>query len=185
MDDNYQSRMRREIATIVILLICLGITTYALVKSSVELNNNLFNTGRISLEINNGKPLQFKDVNGNEITCVEPGMDITAEVSITNTGSGDMWYRVYFDEVSGELVDSLKVTVKDGTDVLYTGRMDELTRITSRTMNELMEPGEVKYLTVELEFIDSSDNQYQSKDLSFVMKADATQVKNNPKKEFE
>ena len=45
------------IITIIILAVCLCITTFALVYETVSVENNLFHTGEVKINLNDGKPV--------------------------------------------------------------------------------------------------------------------------------
>ena len=59
------------IVAIVILALCLCITTFALVYASVSVNNNIFHTGEVKINLNNGKPV----IQEHEF-LFEPGMTV-------------------------------------------------------------------------------------------------------------
>ena len=54
-------------------------------------------------------------------------MTVNKDFTLSNTGTADVYYKLYFRDVSGELADVLEVTLTDGSDVLYTGTLSGLT----------------------------------------------------------
>ena len=111
------------IVAIVILALCLCITTFALVYASVSVNNNIFHTGEVKINLNNGKPV----IQEHEF-LFEPGMTVVKDFFVENESTWDVYYRLYLDNVSGGLADVLTITVKDGDKTLYSGTANELTR---------------------------------------------------------
>ena len=87
----------RSVLTIVLLIIGLTITTYALMSESVSIREHSFSTGKMKINLNDGKTLRFQDVNGNDISYFEPGMTFKADFFVRNDGSNDMYYKIYFD----------------------------------------------------------------------------------------
>ena len=50
-------KLRRNIFTIVLLAICLAITTFALIYSMISVDDNLFNTGKVEIDLNGQKQI--------------------------------------------------------------------------------------------------------------------------------
>lgn len=50
-------KLTASVAAVIVLAICLCITTFALVYSTVAADNNLFRTGVIKINLNDGKPV--------------------------------------------------------------------------------------------------------------------------------
>ena len=46
-----------SVAAVIVLAVCLCITTFALVYSTVAMDNNLFQTGEIKIDLNGGQPV--------------------------------------------------------------------------------------------------------------------------------
>ena len=101
-------------ATIVVLAVCLCITTFALVYSTVAVDNNLFQTGEIRVNLNDGKPVIEEDE-----FLFEPGMTVEKDFFLENQGTWDVYYKLYLDNVEGGLADVLDVAIRDGDTVLY------------------------------------------------------------------
>ncbi len=167
------------IVTIVILAICLVITTFALVYASVSVENNLFHTGKININLNDGKPV----IREHEF-LFEPGMTVKKDFFIENDSTWDAYYRLYLDDVSGGLADVLAVTVKDGDKVLYSGTANELTKQDVTAADDMLKIGQRRNLTVYFHYPENEGNNTQNLDLTFTMCAEATQTKNNPNRLF-
>lgn len=110
-------RLTGGIVAIVVLAICLALTTFALVYTTVAVENNLFHTGEVKLNLNDGHPV----IREHEF-LFEPGMTVQKTFFIENDSTWDVYYRLYLDNVSGGLADVLTVTILDGDRVLYTAR---------------------------------------------------------------
>lgn len=167
------------IIAIVILAVCLLITTFALVYASVSVENNLFHTGEVKLNLNDGKSL----IQEHEFVF-EPGMTVNKDFFIENDSTWDVYYRLYLDNVSGGLADVLTVTVKDGEKILYSGTANELTEHSAIAADDTLKIGQRRNLTVVFYYPENKGNDTQNLDLTFTMCADATQTKNNPNKLF-
>lgn len=167
------------IVAIVILAICLLITTFALVYASVSVENNLFHTGKIKINLNGGKPV----IREHEF-IFEPGMTVKKDFFIENDSTWDAYYRLYLDDVSGGLGSVLKITVKDGDKVLYSGTANELTEKNTVAADDTLKIGQRRNLTVYFYYPENEGNNTQNLDLTFTMCAEATQTKNNPNKLF-
>ena len=56
-DSSLSKKLRAQIIVIIALLVCLVITTFALVYSTLTLENNLFSTGEVAITLNDSKPV--------------------------------------------------------------------------------------------------------------------------------
>lgn len=167
------------IIAIIALAVCLCITTFALVYASVSMENNLFHTGKVKINLNDGKPV----IREHEF-LFEPGMTVEKNFFIENDSTWDVYYRLYLDNVSGGLAEVLTVTVKDGTKTLYSGTANELTRQNVVAADDTLKIGQRRNLTVVFHYPETAGNDTQSSDLTFTLCAEATQTKKNPNKLF-
>ena len=179
-DTNTAKKLTGGIITIIVLAICLCFTTFALVWATVSVENNLFHTGSVDINLNDGKPVIH------EIEFIfEPGMTVKKEFFIENNSTWSVYYKIYFDNVSGGLGDVLRITVKDGEKTLYTGTANELNRQSVTAADDILQMKEKKTLTVVFYYPEDKGNDTQNLDLSFTICADATQTKNNPNRLFD
>lgn len=167
------------IVAIVLLTVCLCITTFALVYASVSVENNLFHTGEVKINLNNGEPV----IREHEF-LFEPGMTVRKEFFIENESTWDVYYRIYLGNLSGGLADVLDITVRDGDKILYSGTASELTRQNVAAADDTLKIGQRRNLTVTFYYPEEKGNDTQNLDLTFTMCAEATQTKNNPNKLF-
>ena len=172
-------RLIGGIIAIIVLALCLCVTTFALVYASVSVEDNLFHTGEVKINLNDGKPV----IREHEF-IFEPGMTVKKDFFIENDSTWDVYYRPYLDNISGGLADVLTVTIKDGDKVLYTGTANELTRQNVAAADDTLKIGQRRNLTVIFHYPENSGNKTQKLDLAFTMCAEATQTKNNPNKLF-
>lgn len=173
-------RLTRGIATIIALTFCLIVTTFALVWVEVSVDNNTFHTGKISINLNDGKAIIREDEYN-----FEPGMTVEKQFFIKNESTFSIYYKLYLDEVSGGLADVLELSIKDGDKVLYTGTANELKKENGSAAIDVLEINEKKILTFVFYFPKEKGNEAQKMDLSFTLCADGVQTKNNPSKEFD
>ena len=173
-------RLTGGIIAIVALAVCLCITTFALVYASVSVENNLFHTGKVKINLNDGKPV----IREHEF-IFEPGMTVKKDFFIENDSTWDVYYRIYLENVSGGLKDVLEITVKDGDRALYSGTASELTQQNVTAADDTLKIGQKRNLTVYFHFPEDKGNETQNRDLTFTMCAEATQTKKNPNRQFD
>lgn len=173
-------KLTAGIITIIVLSICLCITTFALIYASVTVENNLFETGTIKINLNDGKPVITEDE-----FIFEPGMTVERPFFIENKGTWAVYYKIYFDKVEGGLKDVLEITIKDGETVLWEGTAGQLTKDKVKVAESELAAGQKKELKMYFYFPPEKGNEAQNLDLAFELRADATQTKNNPDKAFD
>lgn len=173
-------RLTGGIAAIVVLAICLALTTFALVYTTVAVENNLFHTGEVKLNLNDGHPV----IREHEF-LFEPGMTVQKTFFIENDSTWDVYYRLYLDNVSGGLADVLTVTILDGDRVLYTGTAAQLAGRQTTAADDILRLRQRKELTAVFHFPEDKGNATQNLDLTFTLCAEATQTKNNPNRLFD
>ena len=78
----------------------------------------------------------------------------------------------------------LSITIKDGDRTIFTGNMKDMDRTHTQPVDDVLSINEQKTLTIIFSFDEEADNRYMSKELSFALMAEGTQVRNNPNKEF-
>ena len=173
-------KLTASVVAIVVLIICLCITTFALIYSAVAVENNLFQTGTVQINLNNGQPVIEEDE-----FLFEPGMTVEKNFFIENQSTCDVYYRLYFDNTEGNLADVLDVTIQDGDTILYHGKASDLTKNQVSVSSEILRLHQRQELTITFHYPEGSGNSTQNQYLSFDLKADAVQIKNNPDKLFE
>lgn len=178
-EKNTEKKLTGGIVTIIVLSICLCITTFALVWASVSVENNLFHTGSVELNLNNGKPV----IHEREF-MFEPGMTVKKDFFIENNSTQSVYYKLYLDQISGGLADVLEISIKDGDKLLYQGTATEINR-QGAAADDILQIKEKKTLTIVFYFPEDKGNNTQNLDLTFTLCADATQTKNNPNKLFD
>ncbi len=172
-------KLTAGIIAIIVLSVCLCITTFALIYASVTIDENLFHTGTVKINLNDYKPvIEESDF------LFEPGMTVKKDFFVKNESTEDVYYRIYFDEVSGGLRDILEITIKDGETVLWQGTANELTRDkVAAAQNELAKNAR-RDLQISFYYPPDSGNEGQGLDLEFELCAEATQTKNNDERKF-
>jgi hypothetical protein len=177
--NSLRKRAKQTLAFAAALLIVLAVSTYALSKASVSVNDHSVATGTIAIDINNGKPVITEDE-----FLFEPGMRVIKDFTVTNEGTADAWYKVYFDEVEGELSKVLLISVYDQDQTYYSGSVLDFASVEDVDYFGSIEPGETKTLTLKIEYPKTAGNETKNQTMSFVLNAIAVQVKNNPDKQF-
>lgn len=180
MPNNATSKkLTASVVTVVILAVCLCITTFALVWATVSVESNLFHTGIVRINLNDGKPV----IEEHEF-LFEPGMTVKKDFFIENQSTWDVYYKLYFTEVEGGLADVLEITVKNGEKILYNGKAGDLTKENVGAADDILKLNERRNLTVYFHFPEEAGNRTQNLVLTFSMRADAVQTKNNPDRLF-
>lgn len=169
-----------SVIILIILSVALCITTFALVWATVSVDNNMFHTGIVKINLNDGKPI----IEEHEL-LFEPGITVKKDFFIENQSTDDVYYKLYFGEIDGLLADVLEITIMDGDRILYSGLIKELTKRNVGVVGEALKVNEKKNLTVCFHFPESVGNSAQNLYLSFSMNADAVQTKNNPNRVFD
>lgn len=172
-------RLTGGIIAVITLAICLFFTTFALVFASVSIENNFFTTGTVEINLNDDKQIISEDE-----FLFEPGVTVRKDFFVENKSSCSVYYRIYFDSVSGGLSDVLEITIKDGEKVLYSGTSRTLGEQSVLAADDILLQNEKRNLTVCFHFPENGENTAQNASLNFTVCAEATQVKNNPNKLF-
>lgn len=172
-------KLTASVVAVIFLAICLCMTTFALVWATVSVDNNLFHTGMVKINLNDGKPV----IEEHEF-LFEPGMTVKKDFFIENQSTWDVYYKLYFTDVEGGLANVLDITVKDGDRTLYQGKASDLTRENVGAADDVLRLNERRELTVYFHFPEEAGNRTQNLVLTFSMSADAVQTKNNPNKLF-
>ena len=110
-------------------------------------------------------------------------MTIKKSFFIKNESTIDVYYKLYLENIEGDLKDIVVITIKEGNTTLYSDIASNLTKqnvIESYELNK----DETKNLTIYFYYPSNSNNKGQNKDLSFNLSVDVTQQKNNPNKLF-
>lgn len=175
-----EKKLKVGIITIIVLIICLCITTFALAFATVSVENNIFSTATVSINLNNGAPVIDEDQ-----VYFAPGTAVQKEFFIMNTGSVDAWYKLYFTNVSGSLAERIEVTIANGSDVIYKGLLASLSEENVNSTDDALAVGEKRVLTITFYMPVGTTDEYQNGLLTFDISADAVQKKNNPDRLFD
>ncbi len=166
-------QLKKSIVLILLLSLCLCFTSAALVYSVVVVEDNVFATGTVKINLNDGKSV----IKENEF-LFEPGMTVKKEFFIENQSTCDVYYKLYFNNVDGGLADVLQIKICDGQEVLLSGTPKELGRKEVLPTDDVLSLGEKKELQIYFYFPSNIDNGSQNSHLSFDLSADAVQTKN-------
>lgn len=183
-------RLTRGILIIILLAICLCVTSYALVLATVRVEQNFFQTGTVKLDLNGGQPVIQADL-------FEPGATLKKDFYLKNDSTDSVYYKLYFKNVYGGLADVIEVTITERVDdgvrpeqvppekILYSGVASQLTKDKLAAAEDDLGLGETKYFSVFFHFPAAAGNSAQDLTLAFDLCAEAVQTRNNPNKLFE
>lgn len=175
-----QKRIFKSSCLVIIFLTALAVSTVALWYSSVAVEENTFQTGTLSINLNDGSPVITE-----EDFLFEPGATIVKEFFIENESTTEVYYRIYFEKLDGVLLDVLEVSIQDGDDIIYNGGATGLTRENAAISKEALSIGEKVWLSAVFHLPEDAGNAAQEEALYFDLCADAVQTKNNPDKLFD
>lgn len=172
-------KLQINIVTLIILCLGLCITSFAISYTMIkyEIHNNSFQTGGIDIDLNGGKPIIPEGK-----WLLEPGMTIEEDFDITNKGSWEVFYKLYFEEVNGKLGDALEITIYEKGSpetILLNGKISNLVDADQLNIAGKLESGQKQVLTARFHFPKNEGNEYKGKTLQFKMSAIAVQTKNN------
>ena len=173
-------KLTRAIILAVFLAICLCITTYALVMAHISVKENRLQTGSVDINLNDGKPV----IEEHEF-LFEPGMTVIKDFFIQNESTCEVYYKLYFDKVTGGLANVLEITIQKGDKILYRGTAASLNLTKGAAADDVLGVGERRELTILFHYPEGADNSGQGHELTFDLCAKAVQTRNNEDKEFE
>ncbi len=173
-------KLTASVVIIMLLSICLAVTTFALILSMVSVQDNLFNTGRVKINLNDGRPV----IEEHEF-LFESGMTVKKDFFLKNESSCDIYYKLYLLNVSGGLADVLEIKICDKDKILFEGTAAELTKENVAAADDILRLNEIRKLQIYFHFPENAENEAQNLFLNFDLASDAVQTKNNPTKLFE
>lgn len=179
MDDNSAGKLIFSVIILIILLVTLSFVTFTLVYSIVSVDNNIFRTGSVSIDLNGGEPIiEAEDSN------FAPGMTIEETFYIQNDSSYSVYYKLYFRNLSGDMADVIDVTIYNGDEIIYEGKPSDLVKDKVKAANDELRINERRELKIVFVFPEEAGNLIDPM-FTFDLCADATQTKNNPEKLFD
>ena len=178
-DRDTSRRLIFNIVTVIALAVCFTITTFAITRK-YAVSHGIFLTGEVKININDGLPI----INSDDL-LLEPGMTIEKEFFVKNEGDCDVYFKVYFDNVDGELANVLNIKVMDGDSILFNGTPKKFTKLSTTTADNVLKQDETRKLKISFYYPEAEGNAEQGSELSFNLCAQAVQAKNNANKDFE
>lgn len=175
-----EKKIKLSITSILVLFICLCVTTSAIMLSKLEIADNYYQTGTVEINLNDGEPVIKIDE-----YQFEPGVTVKKEFFIENIGTADFYYRLYFEEVEGGLTDIIDIKVMNGDKLLYEGKASELINKPFSSVDDELKSGEKRILDIYFHYPEEEGLRGMNEVLEFNLRADAVQTKNNSSKEFE
>lgn len=174
----------KKLASAVLVTIALiasfAITTYAYTLTYIGIYDNLFVTGNVRINLNDGEPII-----GEDEYLFEPGMTVVKRFFLQNESSFSVYYRIYFEDIQGALADVIEVKLTSGDAVLFEGKLSDMTRENMDAAEDSLRIGEAHWFEIQFHYPEGEGNETQAKDLTFRISAEAVQTKNNPDREFD
>ena len=166
--------------TILLLVACLIISSLSLAYSNVLTDSVLYSTG-LKLNFNDGKPVVDENVG---LDFSAPGETTVSTFFLENQSDEDVYYRLYFTDVRGELAAVMEVEIYLGDRLLYSGRMSEMERENTVAADDILKLRDHRDFTIFFNIADDAGNEYQGTSVTFRLAAEVTQVRDNPDKQF-
>ena len=164
---------------VILLTLAFGTTSFALLYQKVAIEENFFQTGKVSICLNDDKPVFDEEI------LFEPGMRIVKDFTLRNDSTCDVYYRLWFLDIEGAFAEVLEVRVADGETIIYEGTFAELNGIKSAGANGRIAEGEERILSILFHVPENCGDVMQDNTLLFDLNAEAVQVVNNPGGVFE
>lgn len=182
MNDRAKSYRRffLSVGLTIVAILVMTVTSFALWYRSVTVGGNTFQTGVVSININDGLPVITE-----EDFLFEPGATIVKEFFIENESTIEVYYRIYFENLDGALQNMQEITLLDGDDVIYNGTAAGLLKENAVISEDPLDIGEKVWLTAVFHLPEDGGNAAQEEAMCFDLCADAVQTRNNPDKLFE
>lgn len=174
-----RSRLFLGIFLTVIPVLMLGITSSALIWQKVSVEENLFQTGIVSISLNDDQPVLKEDM------LFEPGMVVKKDFTLRNDSTCDVHYRLYLANVDGNIAEAVKVQVLDGDTSIFEGTMADMNGKKSEGADGILREGEERVMTIVFHVPQDCGNVMQGGTIVFDLNADAVQTVNNPDGLFE
>lgn len=213
-NSNTQKKIFQGLGIIVVLLVALAVSTYALVIETESILNNKFRTGYVKLSIicldKNLNPVPELSPDGEVINdaentlkfigdyvdgTFEPGMTLRSYFKIAHKSSDDIYYGFYFDlsdNLYSNLPDVVDIKIIDynTNEVVSSGVMANMLKENVVAVDQpLTLANPEKIYILEIHFAESAGNEYQNTDgngyLKFKLCARAAQVRNNEDRRFD
>ncbi|HIU25841.1 MAG TPA: hypothetical protein IAC50_05035 [Candidatus Copromorpha excrementigallinarum] len=170
----------KSAAAAAVLALMLAATTYALVLSTVSVEDNELETAAVSLELNDGNVIfDGRDMN------IEPGYTIRRDFTVENKSPVDVYYRLYLENLSGDLGDVLVFNIYEGDRIIFSGTAAQLSEKTACQGGAPLGAGEERTLTAVVKMKEDAGSFYKNSDITFDVTAEGVQVRNNPDGEFQ
>lgn len=162
-------------AALALVLAAAGVAI-AMFWAHERLPENRFATGTVSIALEGS----FGEAN------IELGHTVIENFAVTNKGGADAYWRMSFENLQGPLADALDVTVIDdaGVQVYHGSAVDLDAGMAYAQGSRSLAPGQTATFTVRVHMSESAGNGYQGADVTFDVKVDAVQSKNNAGGEF-
>ena len=165
------------IIVITLLLVCMvALVVYAMGFNEATMDVDL-ETGDIEISLNDGKPIL-----GDGEFNIEPNKVIVKDFTVKNIGTADCYYRLYLENVRGDLADVLIFEIYDeSSNLLKQSVIKDFTSdnaINSQDLGVILVPSQVTEFTINAYLPKEYGNKYQNSEVAFSVVAEAIQSKN-------
>ncbi len=163
----------------VFALLAAAALAWAAFGPHVRLPRSTFETGTVAIDLNGGEPV----FPAGEVVLA-PGCSVTREFTISNRGTADAYYRLCLADAGGGLAPALEVVIAHGDDVLFEGGFSGLASKDACVSDEVLAAGQTDSLTATVRMREGAGNAYQAADVSFDLRVQAVQARNNEGRGF-
>lgn len=167
---------KRTIGNLICIALC--VVTLTLFCFAICCNDKLF--GRANkVNINDGVAVFEED----EIR-LEPGKSVSRVFFIENESRRKVYYRLYFENVTGQLAELAIVSLYSGDKLLYQGRALDLKESNAESVDEKLLSQERRYLRIEVSLDENVDNKASSQFVKFDIRIETARTIFNRKRSF-
>lgn len=155
-----------------LILLVIAVLAYMVHYTNLE---TIIGTGTIDLNLNDDI-LIFEESDLN----LQPGDSVMKDMFVENAGTESFYYRIYLEDVEGELAECTVFNIYDESgELLGTFETEDFNANHYFTTGEILDVGEKVSFKMEIIFVEGSGDYYQDAQLSFNVVASAIQSKNN------
>ena len=173
-----------NMAGIIFMCAAFATITWALFFHLVSVDNNFFQTGYVEIELTNGVSPDGPVFGGDDL-ALAPGNSVTKPMVLKNKSSDPVHYRIYVENVSGDLQYALLFRIYDENHTLLkTVVLADFNDGDALESDVPLAIGGEKTFYIEAAMNECAGNEYEGRALTFDFVAKAVQSKNNPTKEF-
>ena len=157
---------------IAVIICSFVIMVFAIGFNEVFMETTL-QTGEVKIDLNNGEVIFEKNA-----LNIEPNQTIIRDFTVKNIGTADCYYKVYLEDIKGELANQIIFEIYDeDKKMIKKVKPSNFTVNNAIDLKELLTPQEEVAFIVNAYLPKQSGNEYQKSEVTFSVVAEAIQSK--------